>query len=68
MGSQLGSSGTFSAGTCPLRHASGVLRKTSVDVTSYITGDGAYNLAFSITLRLRREKLRLRSLWSLKRS
>jgi len=56
MGSQLGSSGTFSAGTW-----------TSVDVTSYITGDGTYNLAFSttsstnITLRLRREKLRLRS-------
>jgi RHS repeat-associated protein len=38
MGSQLGSSGTFSAGAW-----------TSVDVTSYITGNGVYNLAFSTT-------------------
>ena len=56
MGTQLGSSGTFGAGW------------TTVDVTSYITGNGTYNFAFSttsntnITLRLRREKLRLRSL------
>jgi hypothetical protein len=38
MGSQLGSSGTFSAGAW-----------TTVDVTSYITGNGVYNLAFSTT-------------------
>jgi RHS repeat-associated protein len=38
MGSQLGSSGTFSAGVW-----------TSVDVTSYITSNGVYNLAFSTT-------------------
>ncbi len=38
MGSQLGSSGTFSAGTW-----------TSVNVTSYITGNGVYNLAFTTT-------------------
>jgi len=56
MGTQLGSSGMISANTW-----------TTVDVTSYIMGDGVYNLAFSttsstnITLRLRREKLRLRS-------
>jgi hypothetical protein len=40
----------------------------TVDATPYITGNGTYNFAFSttsntnITLRLRREKLRLRSL------
>jgi RHS repeat-associated protein len=36
LGSQLGSSGTFSANSW-----------TTVDVTSYITGNGTYNLAFS---------------------
>jgi hypothetical protein len=38
MGTQLGSSGTFSANAW-----------TTVDVTSYITGNGTYNLAFSTT-------------------
>lgn len=38
MGSQLGSSGVITAGTW-----------TTVDVTSYITGNGSFNLAFSTT-------------------
>src|SRR5215211_7315762 len=38
MGSQLGFSGAITAGTW-----------TTVDVTSYITGNGAYNFAFSTT-------------------
>ena len=38
----LGSSGTFSAGVW-----------TSVDVTSYITGNGTYSLAFSTTSNTR---------------
>src|SRR5688500_1305481 len=37
-GSQLGSSGTITAGTW-----------TTVDVTSYLTGNGTYNFAFSTT-------------------
>ena len=37
-GTQLGSSGAITSGTW-----------TTVDVTSYITGDGAYNFAFSTT-------------------
>jgi hypothetical protein len=40
MGSQLGSSGVVSAGTW-----------TTVDVTSYITGNGTYSFAFSTTIR-----------------
>jgi hypothetical protein len=42
MGSQLGSSGVITAGTW-----------TTVDVTSYITGNGSYNFGFSTTSNTR---------------